>query len=244
MPRLARPSLDWLLVFLPISLVLDLAGQTTAVFVTSALAMVPLAGLIGKATEQVAGRLGPRLGGLLNATLGNLTELIVGVLLIAAGDFAIVKASLIGSMVGNLLLVLGLSFAAGGVRHVEQRFNPRAVGVHTTSLVLAVAGLVMPALVIPSTPRIGFAGKEVLSAIVAGVLIALYLAAVAYTELTHAHLFHVHGEAEKATWSARRAVIVLAAAALLVGLESELLVSSLKRAMKVLPIPQPFVCLI
>jgi Ca2+:H+ antiporter len=244
MRHLARPSLDWLLVFLPLSLVLELTGQTVAVFVTSALAIVPLAGLIGRATEQVAGRLGPRLGGLLNATLGNLTELIVCVLLIAAGDFAIVKASLIGSMVGNLLLVLGLSFAAGGIRHLEQSYNPRAAGVHTTSLVLAVAGLVMPALVVATTPRISLLEKEVLSAVVAGVLIALYLAALAYTEITHAHLFHVPGQVEKATWSVRRAVLVLAGAALLVGLESELLVSSLGQALAVLPIPPAFVGLI
>jgi Ca2+:H+ antiporter len=113
--RLPPPSLNWLLVFIPVSLVADLLGQTVIVFVTSALAIVPLAGLIGKSTDQVARRVGPRIGGLLNATLGNITELIVCVLLISVSDFSIVKASLIGSTVGNLLLVLGISFFVGGV---------------------------------------------------------------------------------------------------------------------------------
>src|SRR6267378_1386785 len=96
--RLPPPSIDWLLVFLPISIVAGFLGQTVLVFATSALAIIPLAGLIGRSTEQLAVRLGPRLGGLLNATLGNITELIVAVLLINAGNFAIVKASPFGSV--------------------------------------------------------------------------------------------------------------------------------------------------
>ena len=244
MTRVPRPSLDWLLLFVPVSLLFEVTGQSAAVFVTSALAIVPLAGLIGRATEHVAARLGPRLGGLLNATLGNLTELIVCVLLISVGNFAILKASLIGSILGNLLLVLGISFAAGGIRHPEQQFSVRAAGVHSTSLILAVAGLVMPALLLATRPDVGFVEKEVLSVLVAVVLIGLYLAALAYTEITHAHLFHVPERDEKPAWSTRRAVLVLSAAALLVGLESELLVSSLEPALKVLPIPPTFVGLI
>src|SRR5437879_1913460 len=113
MRRLTTASINWLLVFVPISIVAQLAHQTTLVFLTSAVAIIPLAGLIGDSTEQVAIRLGPRVGGLLNATVGNVTELIVAILLINAGDFAIVKASLVGSIVGNLLLVLGVSFVVG-----------------------------------------------------------------------------------------------------------------------------------
>ncbi|HEY8760054.1 MAG TPA: calcium/proton exchanger [Candidatus Dormibacteraeota bacterium] len=242
--RFPSPSVDWLLVFLPVSLAFELAAQPAAVFVTAALAIVPLAGLIGRTTEHVAARLGPRVGGLLNATLGNVTELIVCVLLITVGNFAIVKASLIGSILGNLLLVLGISFAAGGVRHAEQHFNQRAAGVHSTSLLLAVAGLVMPALLVATTPHVGFVEKEVLSGVVALVLIVLYLAALAYTEITHAHLFHIPEREEKRAWSLRRSVLVLASAALLVGLESELLVSSLEPALKVVPVPTTFVGLI
>jgi Ca2+:H+ antiporter len=265
--------MDWLLVFVPVSMVAELLGQPVVVFITSGLAIVPLAGLIGRSTEQVANRVGPRLGGLMNATFGNITELIVCVLLIRADNFFIVKASLIGSILGNLLLVLGISFVVGGFRHKEQHFNPRAAGVHSASLLLAVAGLLMPALLVLTTPDVGFVQKEVVSGIVAIVLIVLYLAALVFTEITHAHLFETRDRQEGATplalrltpapeargpqrtgeengpaarriSSMRLSMIVLVAAALLVGLESELLVGSLTPAIDALKLPPIFVGLI
>jgi Ca2+:H+ antiporter len=243
--RLSKPSMDWLLVFVPVSIVADLLGQPVFAFVTSGLAIVPLAGLIGRSTEQIANRVGPRLGGLLNATFGNITELIVCVLLIRADNFFIVKASLIGSILGNLLLVLGISFIVGGLRHKEQHFNPRAAGVHSASLLLAVAGLLMPALLVLTTPSVGFVQKEVVSGIVAIVLIVLYIGALVFTEITHAHLFESKDEEERAAkWSLRTSVIVLVAAALLVGLESEFLVGSLTPAIEALSLPPIFVGLI
>ena len=244
MKRLTQPSLDWLLVFVPISLAADVLGQTTVVFITSALAIVPLAGLIGRSTDQVARRVGSRLGGLLNATLGNITELIVCIFLINASNFAIVKASLIGSILGNLLLVLGLSFVVGGIHHKEQTFSSRAAGVHSASLLLAVAGLLMPALLILTTPEVGFVEKEVVSSVVAIVLILLYLAALAFTQITHPHLFRAADEPETPTRSLRRSMIVLVASAMLVGVESELLVSSLTPAITALHLPAIFVGLI
>src|SRR5438046_10642438 len=111
-----RPSLNWLLVFVPLSLAFELAHQSLLIFITSGLAIVPLAGLIGRATDQLAIRVGPQLGGLLNATFGNLTELIVAVFLIAAGNFEVVKASLIVSIVGHLLLVLRILLFVGWLR--------------------------------------------------------------------------------------------------------------------------------
>src|ERR1700704_6250453 len=245
MARLSKPSLDWLLIFVPAALVAELLGQPVLVFITSALAIVPLAGLIGRSTEQIANRVGPRLGGLLNATFGNITELIVCVLLIQADNFFIVKASLIGSILGNLLLVLGLSFIVGGFRHKEQHFNPRAASVHTASLLLAMAGLLMPALLVLTTPDLGFGQKEVVSGIVAIVLIVLYVAALVFTEITHAHLFETKDpEGQAALWSMRTSVIVLVAAALLGGLESEFLVGSLSPAIEALKLPPIFVGLI
>jgi len=236
--------MDWFLVFVPVSIVAELLGQPVFVFITSGLAIVPLAGLIGQSTEQIANRVGPRLGGLLNATFGNITELIVCVLLIEADNFFIVKASLIGSILGNLLLVLGISFIAGGFRHKEQHFNPRAAGVHSASLMLAVAGLLVPALLVLTTPDVGFVQKEVVSGIVAIVLIVLYVAALVFTEITHAHLFQTKDPEVGASWSLRLSVIVLVAAALLVGLESELLVGSLTPAIDALRLPPIFVGLI
>jgi len=184
------------------------------------------------------------MGGLLNATLGNITELIVAILLISAGNFAIVKASLVGSIVGNLLLVLGIAFIVGGVRHEEQQFSARAAGVHSASLLLAVAGLLVPALLILSTPDVGFVGKEVVSGVVSVVLIGLYLAAIAFTQVTHAHLFHAPDREATPPWSQRRSLLVLIASAAFVGLESELLVSSLTPAIETLRIPPLFVGLI
>src|SRR5438445_13421979 len=106
---LLRPSINWLLVFIPVSLLADLTHQPLLVFITAGLAIIPLAGLIGRATDQLAICVGPQLGGLLNATFGNLTELIVAVLLIAAGDFETGRAPLVGSNVGDLLRGLGRS---------------------------------------------------------------------------------------------------------------------------------------
>jgi Ca2+:H+ antiporter len=241
--RFRIPPLYLLLVFVPASFLAEVLHQETAIFVFSALAIVPLAALIGAATEQLAIRLGPRQGGLLNATLGNLTELIVGFFLIAAGDIAILKATLIGSIVGNLLLVLGLSFAVGGYRHKSMRFNPHAASVHASSLLLAVAGLVVPAMLVLGS-HVDATARETVSVFVAIVLMTLYLAALVYTNITHAHLFHVPERDETATWSSRLALGVLAGAALAVGIESDMLVGSLHSAISTLHIPTAFVGLI
>ena len=151
MPK-PRPSLDWLLVLVPVSSCSSSPAATSSlIFLTSAGAILPLAGLIGRSTEQLALHTGPRIGGLINATFGNVTELIIAFFLILDDKIEIVKASLTGSILGNLLLVLGLSFLLGGLRHEEQTYNAHAASVHATSLVLAVTGLLMPALFAHST---------------------------------------------------------------------------------------------
>src|ERR1700716_4453159 len=172
--RWLRPSITWLLVFIPASLLAELAHQPLLTFIPAALAIIPLAGLIGRATDQLAVCVGPQLGGLLNSTFVNLTDLIVPVLLIAAGNFEVVKASLIGSIVGNLLLVLGLSLFVGGLRRGEQAFSARAAGVHTGSLVLAVAGLGVPALLVATAPNLSGGDRHARSAGVAAAPIALH----------------------------------------------------------------------
>ena len=241
---LLRPSINWLLVFIPVSLLAELTHQPLLTFITSALAIVPLAGLIGRATDQLAIRVGPQLGGLLNATFGNLTELIVAVLLIAAGNFEVVKASLIGSIVGNLLLVLGVSLFVGGLRCGEQAFSARAAGVHTGSLVLAVAGLGVPALLVATAPNVSSGDREIVSAGVAATLIVLYASALVFMQFTSAHLFRTPASNEKPEWSRALAAGVLLGAALLVGFESELLVSALNPALQTLKISPIFVGLI
>jgi Ca2+:H+ antiporter len=240
-----KPSLNWLLVLVPVSIAIEPAGgPPLVVFLSSAAAILPLAGLIGRATEELALHAGPRVGGLLNATFGNVTELIIAVFLVLDDRIDVVKASLTGSILGNLLLVLGLSFLVGGLRHTEQAYNAKAAGVHSTSLTLAVIGLLMPALFAQTTGEHSFLEREVVSGGIAAVLMVLYALALVFTMVTHQHLFHTPTEEEEAAWSARLAMGVLLGATALVALESELLVSSLEPALEDLGLSEFFVGLI
>jgi Ca2+:H+ antiporter len=245
MTRLLRPNFYWLLVLVPVSLVADFALHNELLtFATAAGAILPLAGLIGKATEELAIHAGPRLGGLLNATFGNVAELIIAIFLILDDEVEVVKASLTGSILGNLLLVLGISFLAGGLRHREQRFNAQAAGVHANSLILAVIGLLMPALFALTTGEHSFIQREVVSGTVATVLMLLYVGALVFVFVTHEHLFRTPTEEEEAHWSVRVGVGVLLVATGLVALESEILVGALEPALADLGISKIFVGLI
>jgi Ca2+:H+ antiporter len=242
--RSPKPSLDWLLILVPVSIASAIAGvEGVPIFAMSALAILPLAGLIGRSTEQLALHTGPRVGGLINATFGNVTELIIAVFLLIDGKPEIVKASLTGSILGNLLLVLGLSFFVGGLAHEEQEYNARSASVHATSLVLAVTGLLMPAL-FALGGRESFIEREIVSGTVAVVLIALYVAALVFTLVTHEHLFRTPAEDEAASWSKGRAIGMLLVATALVAIESELLVGSLEPALETLGLSELFVGLI
>ena len=244
MPKRLRPSLDWLLVLVPVSIVVRLVGGSDlAIFLTAAFAILPLAGLIGRSTEQLALHTGPKICGLVNATFGNITELIIAIFLIMDDKIEIVKASLTGSIIGNLLLVLGLSLLLGGLKHEEQEYNARAASVHATSLVLAVTGLLMPALFALGGHET-FAEREVVSGTVAAVLMVLYAAALVFTLVTHEHLFRTPAADEHPEWSKRKAIGVLLVATALVALESELLVSSLEPALADLGLSELFVGLI
>ena len=137
--------LRWLLLFIPVAILAELLHWNEIIlFVTSALAVIPLAGLMGEATEALADKTGPRLGGLLNATLGNAAELIITLFAVKAGLLDLVKASLIGSILGNVLLVTGFSILLGGLKHGTQKFNRSHVGVDSTMTILAVIALSIP----------------------------------------------------------------------------------------------------
>jgi Ca2+:H+ antiporter len=238
-----RPKLSiyWLLAFVPIALGAALLGnQPVLVFITSCLAIVPLAGLILRATDQLALHSGPRVGGLLNATFANVPELIIGLLLVRAGEFEVVKAALVGSILGNLMLVLGASYLAGGLRYKQQRFSARSAGVHSASLLLAVAGLVMPAVFVAAASETP-GQVELVSVAVAAALVTLYVASLVFTFGTHSYLFQVRQAEERPEWSVPRATVVLLAAALFVGLTSELLVRSLEPTVQALGISKIWV---
>ena len=240
-----KPRLAWLLVFIPVSLVAELGFHNEVlVFATSGLAILPLAGLIGTATEQLALHVGPRLGGVLNATLGNFAEIVIGIFLLLDDEFEIVKASLTGSIIANLLLVLGLSFIVGGWRREEQHFSARAANTHGVSLLLAVVALTMPALFVNAGLRENTTQTEVVSGVVAAVLIVMYGGALLFSFVTHQHLFPAAVSEATPEWPIRKSVVVLIAAAGLVGLESELLVGALEPAVESWGLSKLFVGLI
>jgi Ca2+:H+ antiporter len=245
-PKLSlKPSLDWLLVLVPVSIVSEyVIHNELLTFLTAAGGILPLAGLIGRSTEQLAIHAGPRLGGLLNATFGNVAELIIAFFLILEDELEVVKASLTGSILGNLLLVLGLSFLFGGLRHREQTFIAQSAGVHSSSLTLAVIGLLMPALFVQTSGGETFIQREVVSATIAVILILLYALALVFTMRTHSHLFHTPSEDEHAAWSRRKAMTMLLISTGFVAWESEILVGALEPALEDLGLSKFFVGLI
>ena len=147
MTELLKPSLNWLLVFVPVAAWLKYAQPEshTAIFACACLAILPLAGWLGRATEHIATHTGAGVGGLLNATFGNAAELIIALIALKKGLFDVVKASLTGSIIGNVLLVMGLSMLAGGLKYPTQNFNAGGARSQATMLILAVIALVVPA---------------------------------------------------------------------------------------------------
>ena len=240
-----KPKLEWLLVFVPIAVVLEIMhAEPLAIFIVSGLAILPLAGLIGHATEDLAIRTGPQIGGLLNATFGNVTEMIIAFFLILEGEIAVVKASIAGSIIGNVLLVLGLAFLVGGWTRPEQQFNRVSAGLHSASLVIAVVGLLMPALFV-LTPGVTAFRTEAVSVGVAAILLLTYAAMLFFSLKTHKSFFRSdltdHGEPK---WSKGRAAGMLAGATVFVALMSEFLVAALEPTVEQLGLSKLFVGLI
>jgi Ca2+:H+ antiporter len=221
---------------------LDLAGAAAGiVFATSALGIIPTAALMGRATEELAARSGPGIGGLLNVTFGNAPELIIALFALGQGLHEVVKASIIGSIIGNILLVLGAAMLAGGIGREKQTFSRTSASVQTSMLLLAAAALIMPAifelvegkgLPLPGAELVDYGTKvEHLSLAVAVVLILTYAAGLFFSLKTHRDIFNPeYGEEEAGGWSTRKSVLALAGAGVLVGLMSEVLVGSISEA--------------
>ncbi len=232
----AVPRTAWaFLALVPVSLAGWALGiGPVPVFLLAAVAIIPLAYVMGVATEELGKHAGPGIGGLLNATFGNATELIIGLAALSSGLITVVKASITGSIIGNLLLVLGASMLAGGLRHKRQTFNRAAAWLQVTMLALAVVGLVMPALyslsVAPASPTPPL-NLERMSVIISAILLVGYFAGLLFSLYTHKDLFNpVTRETDPPHWSARRALGVLAGATALVAVESEVLVGALEGA--------------
>src|SRR5437867_11884329 len=172
--------------FVPLSWILDVMfGPAAIVFATAGIAIVPLAWFLGLATEELGKHAGPGVGGLLNATFGNATELIIAVFALSRGLTEVVKASLTGSIVGNLLLVLGLSMLAGGLKYKAQHFSREASGIQITMLVVAIIGLVMPALYVLSTGIRSGVALEEMSLAIGGILLLAYVFGLFFSLRTH-----------------------------------------------------------
>ena len=225
---MVRTLLNVLLVGVPIAVLGRALGWAPAVvFGASGLAIVPLAMWLGRATEELALRAGAALGALLNATFGNATEIIIALIAVHAGLVDVVKGSLAGSVISNLLFVLGLALLTAGIRDKHPAFNRTAASAAGSAMALAVIGLALPAAfgltMHPTNP----AAEERLSLVVAGFLVAGYLLGLLFTLVTHAHLFAAEAAAASGPrWSAGRALAALVAATAAIAAMSEVLVGS------------------
>jgi Ca2+:H+ antiporter len=230
-----------LLVFVPIAIGASYLGVApVVVFFLAALAVVPLAKFIGEATEELSTHAGPALGGLLSVTFGNATELIIGFLALRAGYIEIVKASITGSIMSNLLLVLGLAMFAGGIKHPKQTFSRTGALASGSNLFVAAIALVMPAIFLISTPNAPSGVVETMSIWVSYILLVVYAAGLYFVLHTHKHLYlEEAGEFEpKASW--RNALIKLIVATLAVAWVSDILVNSIQPVVAVLGWSQLF----
>jgi Ca2+:H+ antiporter len=244
----AKTIISVLLIFIPISIAAHfLEWSSTAIFITSAVAIIPLAGWMGIATEEIAVVLGPNLGGLMNATFGNATELIIGIVALNAGLLDVVKASITGSIIGNLLLVMGLSMLLGGLRYKEQKFQSIVARLNASAMNLAVIAILVPTAVQYTSTGIEEATMQNLSSAVAIVLIGVYILTLLFSMKTHAYLYDVgiaetdlseqsegqtvpnseESHSKSPLWIS---VVILLIATIAVAFESELLVDSLEEA--------------
>ncbi len=245
--------LNLFLLYVPAAIALDLLHVSPLViFIVSALAIAPLASVLGESTGALAAYCGPSVGGILSATMGNATEMIIAFFALRSGHINVVKASLSGSIIGNLLLVLGLSMVVGGSRHAVQRFSRTTSTMNSAMLMIAVAALVMPAvfnLTVFGTLQHRDISLEHLSLWTSGVLILLYLLNMLFVFRTHKSVFQQVQHQEEAAHkkdatpqtSSTQAIIALASATVLIAVMSEVLVDQIAPVTKALGMTELFV---
>ncbi|HEY72056.1 MAG: calcium/proton exchanger [Chloroflexi bacterium] len=222
-------SLYALLVFVPVSLVSKyLGGPALLTFAAAALGVAPLAAIMGRATENLAAHTGPRVGGFLNATFGNAAELIITFFAIRAGLLDLVKASIIGSIIGNLLLVVGLSVLAGGLRNGQQRFDRVRAGLDSTMLILAIIALGVPSLFSHAIEMVNHDAVEYLSLGVAAAMMAVYGLGLVYSFTAPNPPAHSPDDYGQADWSMKKSMGVLVAATIFIAWSSETLVGAVE----------------
>jgi Ca2+:H+ antiporter len=233
-------KLFWLLfLFVPLSLWLGVTGASApVVFFTSCLAVIPLAGLMGRGTEHLTRHVGPGLGGLISSSFGNAAELILAFIALREGHLDVVKASLTGSIIGNMLLVLGLSMLVGGWRHKELRFSRAAAESNSSMMFLAVVALVIPAIYARISEHRHPEHIESLSLYISAILMVTYAASLVFSLRSHRHLFRPevdpaesdHRDADGPAWSVGRSIATLVIAAAGVAVVAEFLVGAVEAA--------------
>jgi Ca2+:H+ antiporter len=244
-----------LAIFIPIAVALELAhAAPVLIFLAAALGVIPTAAVMGEATEHIAAKTGPGIGGLLNVTFGNAPELIIAFFALKEGLQEVVKASIVGSIIGNILLVLGAAMLVGGLKRDKQEFNRTAANAQSVMLLLALSALILPAVFqlvhgggLPGVgeERVDFGSElEQLSFAVAIVLMVSYAAGLLFSLKTHRGVFNPYEaeeEAHEGGWSTQRSIVSLAIAAVLVGVMSEVLVGSITEASETIGLSEFFV---
>ena len=235
----------WLLVFVPaVFLAAFLAPEAhVLLFILSVLAIVPLAGLLSHATESVAARTGDMVGGLLNASLGNLTELVIAIAALRAGEYMLVKASVAGAIVTNALFMLGASFLLGGLAHHVQEYNRVAARLQAALLFLATVALLVPSLLSAADSDPAAAVMQPLSLALSLLLLVAYGLGLLFSLKTHPELMRsaAHEQDEAPMWPLSMALATLAGVTVLVALVSEIFVESVQQAAAVLGLTPAFV---
>jgi Ca2+:H+ antiporter len=238
-------AIYFLLIFAPVAAALEFAhADHITLFIVAAIALIPLAKLIGDSTEHLATHYGATIGSLLNVTFGNAAEIIIAVVAINAGLLDLVKASITGSIIGNILLIFGLSIVAGGFKYKEQRFSRENIGFQSSMLFIAIIGLAVPTILV-TTVLSGAENEgavQLLSDSLAIILIIVYALGIVFTFFTHKHLFAQseepatvdtalpqHGHDHPGHWSKKKSFLLLAASMAGVIVVSEILVSSVEQ---------------
>lgn len=249
-------TIYFLLVFAPIAAILDFVhADHIVLFIVAAIALIPLAKLIGDSTEHLAAHYGATVGSLLNVTFGNAAEIIIAAVAINAGLFDLVKASITGSIIGNILLIFGLSIIAGGFKHKEQRFSVENIGFQSSMLFIAIIGLAIPTILAATVlSGAGHQGAvQLLSDSLAIILIIVYVLGIVFTFFTHKHLFVTHEELDAYQsqehsdnnhaihWSKKKSFLLLAASMAGVVAVSEILVASVEQTGEALGFGELFV---
>lgn len=240
--------LKFMLLFVPISFIGKFLNfSPTIMFILAALSIIPLAGIMGEGTEEISFYTGPKIGGFLNATFGNATELIISFFALKSGLFEVVKSSIAGSIIGNILLVLGVSMFIGGLKHKTQNFNINVVETTSSMLLFSLIGLCVPAFFTHTiNANLLNTRYEGLSLVVAIVMFILYILSLIFSFFTHKDLYATTTEEEghESKWSLKKSIAILIIATVIIAIESEFLVGGIEDITSKLGLSEFFVGII